>query len=237
MKQVNIIIVSCSYSIFCKHVVVWKLEIFPLYHVILILSNIFLVCSLQEILIPWALSSAQWEESEAGKRIKGNKMDFSAAAGSFRWGQKIFLEYWLENSPISWMCFTEMHVETLSPLQPNKRCIFSWFLNYSFVNQHVVNKGKCFKASGNGIKSIRGSWGDHLGPFLFRGHWLIQGPQEESGAKFRPFPGRIWPTLTPPPPANLVNFFLVPSGLYRCPTYSTTYFMFGSHLLWSFKAL
>ena len=48
-------------------------------------------------LIPWALLSAQWEESKAGKRIKGNKMDFSAAAGSFRWGKKIFLEYWLEN--------------------------------------------------------------------------------------------------------------------------------------------
>ena len=50
MKKVNIMIVSGSYSIFCKHVVVWKLEIFPLYHVILILSNIFLVCSLQETL-------------------------------------------------------------------------------------------------------------------------------------------------------------------------------------------
>ena len=50
MKEVNIMIVSGSYSIFCKHVVVWKLEIFPLYHVILILSNIFLVCSLQETL-------------------------------------------------------------------------------------------------------------------------------------------------------------------------------------------
>ena len=99
MKQVNMIIVSGSYSIFRKHVVIWNLEIFPPYHVIDSIKYFLGLLSPRDPhLIPWALLSAQWKESKAGKRIKDNKMDFSAAAGSFRWGQKIFLEYWLEKN-------------------------------------------------------------------------------------------------------------------------------------------
>ena len=90
MKQVNMNIISF---------VIWNLEIFPLYHVIDSIKYFLGLLSPRDPhLIPWALLSAQWEESKAGKRIKDNKMDFSAAAGSFRWGQRIFLEYWLEKN-------------------------------------------------------------------------------------------------------------------------------------------
>ena len=38
----------------------------------------------------------------------------------------------------------------------------------------------------------------------------------------------------PDPPCQLGQIFMVPNGLYKCPTNSTTYSMFNSHLLGAF---
>ena len=87
---------------------------------------------------------------------------------------------------------------------------------------------------GNGLKSIRGSWGDHLGSISgvldpFRGLLRAQKP------KMRPIFGNIW--TFPDPPCQPGQIFLVQNGLYRCPTYSTTCFMLNSHLWGVFLAL
>ena len=87
---------------------------------------------------------------------------------------------------------------------------------------------------GNGLKSIRGSWGDHLGSISgvldpFRGLLRAQKP------KMRPIFGNIW--TFPDPPCQPGQIFLVQNGLYRCPTYSTTCFMSNSHLWGVFLAL
>ena len=83
---------------------------------------------------------------------------------------------------------------------------------------------------GNGLKSIRGSWGAIWGQF--------QGSLTHLGAsrglqsqKRGPFWAVFWPILTfPDPPCQPGQIFLVQNGLYMCPTYSTTCFRLNSHL-------
>ena len=71
-----------------------------------------------------------------------------------------------------------------------------------YVRVFAIDEILCYR--GNGLKSIRGSWGGHLGSIsgvldLFRGLYRAQKP------KTRPIQGKI---LTfPDPPANLVKFF------------------------------
>ena len=78
------------------------------------------------------------------------------------------------------------------------------------------------------IISIIGSWGGHLGSIsgvlgTFGGLWGTPKPN------WGHFSGRFFPSLTPP--CQPSRIFMVQNGSYRCPTHSTTYFMFNSHLL------
>ena len=87
---------------------------------------------------------------------------------------------------------------------------------------------------GNGLKSIRGSWGDHLGS-ISGVLDPLRGLQRAQKPKTRPIRGNI---LTfPNPPCQPGQFFLVQNGLYRCLTCSTTCFMLNSYLWGVFLAL
>ena len=75
-----------------------------------------------------------------------------------------------------------------------------------------------------------GQLGNHLGSISgvvdpFRGLWTAPKPDSgHSGADF----DLPWPPL--PTPSTQIDR----NGLYRCPTNSTTYSMFNSHLLGAF---
>ena len=79
----------------------------------------------------------------------------------------------------------------------------------------------------------QGQLADQLGSIFgvivpFGDLWTAPKPNSShSGADF------TFPDL----PCQLGQIFMVPNGLYRCPTHSTTYFMFNSHLLGAFQAL
>ena len=68
--------------------------------------------------------------------------------------------------------------------------------------------------------------GNILGPF--QGSLTNLGASGQLQSQIQAILGQI---LTfPDPPCQLRKNFMVRNGLYRCPTYSTTYFMFNSQL-------
>ena len=69
------------------------------------------------------------------------------------------------------------------------------------------------KHPGNGLKSIRGSWGDHLG-FISGVLDPFRGLERAPKPKARPILGNIW-TLSDPP-CQPGQICLVQNGLYRC---------------------
>ena len=77
------------------------------------------------------------------------------------------------------------------------------------------------------LNQSRAVGGNILGPF--QGSLTNVETSGRLQSQIQAIPGHI---LTfPDPTCQLSQFFMVPNGLYRCPTHGTTYFMFNSHLL------
>ena len=61
----------------------------------------------------------------------------------------------------------------------------------------------------------------------------FRGPWSAPKLNWGHFSGRFFPSLIPP--CQVSQIFMVQNESYRCPTYSTTYFMLNSHLLGPFR--
>ena len=80
------------------------------------------------------------------------------------------------------------------------------------------------------LNQSRAVGGNILGPF--QGSLTNLGASGRLKSQIQAILGQI---LTfPDPPCQLGQIFMVPNGLYKCPTNSTTYSMFNSHLLGAF---
>ena len=104
-----------------------------------------------------------------------------------------------------------------------------------FWPRSLLEAPKWVKDPGNGLKSIRGSWGDLLG--VFQGSLTHLGASRrlrgQRYIKARSILGHILTFFDPP--CQPGQIFLVQNSLYRCPTYRTTCFKFNSHLSGDFR--